>query len=138
MISNRPSCQRPAGFTLLELLVVVAILGLVAGLVFPAIEGASKRQAFRTVASKVDFAVRQARADALRLNRTMTVPALAQPRLGLERDMMIQDMRIEQPQNLRFYRDGTSNGGTIQLSSGPRSFRVAIAAQTGIVTSGWQ
>jgi general secretion pathway protein H len=132
--------RQKAGFTLLELLVVIAIMGLIAGLAFPAIDRSIKTQAIRTSASQIDMIVRRARADAIRQQRTVSVAPFkredSRRAINLPRGVVTNDVKIEQPSALRFFRDGTSTGGKIELTSGGRKFRIEINAVTGIITSG--
>lgn len=131
---------RAAGFTLLEMLVVIAIMGLIGGLAFPALDRAAKAQAFRTATLQIEMAVRQAQADAIRAHRTATVAPFTtnDPRMAvaLARGPLATDLKIEQPNALRFYRDGTSSGGVIQIISSARRYRIAVNAETGVVTAG--
>lgn len=118
------------GFTLLEMLVVLAMLGLIGGLIFPAVERQIAGASFRATAAEIELAVRRAQAEAVRESRTVRVQTLAR------RDNA--SMLIDAPAPILFYRDGTSNGGTTALKSGARTFRVIVNPQTGVVTSTFQ
>lgn len=128
------------GFTLLEMLVVLGILGLVAGIGYPAIIRATDAQAFQTASRQIDLAVRRARADAIRENRSVSLPSFERQRdaatIVLAKGPVTPAMQIEQPDGIVFYRDGTARGGIITLTSDRRRFRIVIDPQTGIVTSG--
>lgn len=129
------------GFTLLEMLVVVAVAGLIAGIGFPAIDKSIRSRAFSTAAVQVELAVREAQATAIRENRTVRLAPFvkADPRTGiaLTRGALPVDVDIEQPAALRFFRDGTSNGGTFAMKSPARRFSVTVDPLTGTVTSRW-
>jgi len=129
----------PRGFTLLEMLVAIGVIGLIGGIAFPALDRAVQAQAFQTVTAQIDLAVRTARADAIRTNATVAVARFDPRTIGVPtgaRTLLADRIRIEQPDMLRFFRDGSSTGGTIQLASGRRAFRIVIDPQTGVVTSG--
>lgn len=120
--------MHPAGFTLLEMLVVLAILGLIAGLAFPAVERAQRRQAFLAAAAQVELAVRQARVEAMRRGtiETAVMPA------ALPSGARLETSRRE---GLRFYRDGTANGAAIRITDGVHRFRLTVDPDTGRVRS---
>ncbi len=129
------------GFTLLELLVVIATAGLIAAIGFPAIDKSIRSRAFNTAAVQVELAVREAQATAIRENRTVRLAPFvkADPRteVALSRGAFPVDVDIEQPAALRFFRDGTSTGGTIFMASHSLRFSVTIDPLTGIITSRW-
>jgi len=129
-----------AGFTLLEMLVVIGIMGLIAGLAFPAIGQSIEAQAFRTASLQIEIAVRRAQTDAIREHRTVAVPLFqqrdAQSDIALARGPFAVDLRIDQPAALRFFSDGTSTGGTIKISATTRKFRIDIDPVTGVIRAG--
>jgi len=135
----KTSCAK--GFTLLEMLVVVAVAGLIAAVGFPAIDKSIKSRAFNTAAVQVELAVRQAQATAIRENRTVRMAPFGKsdPRTGLAltRGALPVDVDIEQPAALRFFRDGTSSGGIFAMKSRSRRFSVTVDSLTGIITSRW-
>lgn len=61
---QRSNAKRVRGFTLLELLVVVALMSLMAGMVVPRMAGSLDRMNARTAARKVAAALRYARSEA--------------------------------------------------------------------------
>lgn len=112
------------GFTLIEMLVVLAVLGLVSGIAFPAVERSIAHQQFRLAAGEIEAALHESRAMAIATgSRTAFSPQ------DLARGIALDVPRV----GLTFYPDGSASGGTISVSSGPRSTRFAIDAATGLI-----
>ncbi|MFP8833476.1 Tfp pilus assembly protein FimT/FimU [Hydrogenophaga sp. XSHU_21] len=65
--------RRAAGFTLVELMVVVALLGILLGLAAPSFSGALQRQRERSTAQELHDALELGRAEAIRLGRPVVV-----------------------------------------------------------------
>jgi general secretion pathway protein H len=138
------------GFTLIELLVVMAILGLVLVVVPPMFSGSLSTATLRGAARDVAAGLRQARSEAITLNRETGF------RLDLEaRSYTIGDARTslslppdielalftaaserldETTGTIRFYPDGSSTGGGITLADEDRKFEVIVDWLTGKVT----
>lgn len=110
------------GFTLIEMLVVLAVLGLVSGVAFPAVERAVAQQRFRLAAGEVEATLRGQRAS-----------AIAQGiRLGVASPALDGAMTVDLPAaGLDFYPDGSSSGGQVTLSDGRAEVRFVIDAATG-------
>lgn len=126
------------GFTLLEMLVVLAVMGLVAGLVFPAIGQGLAGAEFRTATAGLELEIRRARAEAIGGGRT--VPLAVETGGELLRRApggpfrVPRTMQLQLPQSgLRFFRDGTSTGGDVVLVDGRRSFRLHVDADSGAI-----
>jgi general secretion pathway protein H len=127
-----------AGFTLIEMLVVLAIMVLISGLGFPMVERALQRQQFESDRSRVYLAVAQARADALRGGRIVEVqePSSADglgPLRAGEDGLPNGTVLSFPPQGLRFYPDGTSSGGTVRLEEHGRSIEFTVNPDTGVI-----
>ena len=113
------------GFTLIEMLVILAIAGLIASLAFPAVERGFTRQAFEGAAAQLDGALRSARADALRTGRPVVVV--------LPKDLPA-GITIAAPERpLIFYADGSSSGAALALNAGERRRVLMVSADTGLV-----
>lgn len=115
---------RVAGFTLLEMLVVLAVLGLISALAFPAVERAQQGQRFVGDAATLEARLHAARAAAI---------VSGSPRV-LEPGEFDGGSRVEATgENIVFYSDGSARGGILVLSAGRRSRRYTIDAGSGEV-----
>lgn len=129
---------RPSGFTLVEMLVVLAVTALIAGLSFPAIERSLRGQAFESAADATELGLRQARADAIRSGRA-TRFALGADRRSIVREggapiALPAAIGIALPtQGITFFGDGTATGGTVALTGSGRERRLAVDPGSGAV-----
>lgn len=131
----------PGGFTLLEMLCSLAIIGLVMGLAIPALrrvpDGAKLEAAARLVAASL----RLARSDAIAGNREVTVAIDADGRIlkpsnrgatnlpadvGVHMKVARQTRSSASTGGLIFFPDGTSSGGDIELALNARSARIVV------------
>lgn len=137
------------GFTLIELVVVLAILGLAYALVPPLLSGVRANAELKGAARQLAAGLRQARNYAvvrrteavLTLDvekrdfavsgdaRTYRLPRQVQLRLVTAQREVVDDKQAA----IRFYADGSSNGARITLMSGERSFEVDVNWLTGRV-----
>lgn len=69
VMTGRRSPARPNGFTLVEMIVVVAIMALLAALATPSMLGWVRNNKIRTVSDSLQNALRQAQTEATRRNR---------------------------------------------------------------------
>lgn len=121
---SRPSGTH-SGFTLLEMLVVLAITGLIAGLLYPQIETARRSVQQRTAREQVAAGAEAARAMALRSGAPVALRADeegAMLLIGGARRITLDgagQIRLTlRPQTILFYPDGSTTGGELMLGSG--------------------
>ena len=126
-----------SGQTLLEMLVVLGIMALVAGLVFPLYRQPLER--FRLTSAHAELAgtLRAARATAMREDRIVAVAIADNDRgyaLGNREHELARTFIIQSSANtVTFFPDGTSTGGTMTVGS-PRDRRpVRVDPVSGIV-----
>jgi general secretion pathway protein H len=128
-----------AGFTLLELLVVMGIMGLVLATVLPAKPKAAATRlavAARAVAATLQLARAQAMASnaetVVRIDTARRQFGLARSMHSLPRGMTVAETeRVEDSGGMRFYPDGQSSGGEIVLTLDGRASRIAVNWLTG-------
>lgn len=141
--------MRHAGFTLLELLIVIALMGIIAALVVPMFGGPVSTSELRATARQLAAGLRLARSEAVSERReTFLVVDVAGKRFKVDREAREHalpskvDLKLFTAQNdlvsqnvgsIRFYPDGGSNGGRITVASGARKFDVDVDWLTGRV-----
>jgi general secretion pathway protein H len=136
-----------AGFTLLELLVVVALMALATGIALPLLNGKpTENLRLRAAVYDLTGAIRATRAAAILHNtqavlivdvddHTFTSPV--PPARSFAPEIAAQ-LQVAAPERLspsrggiRFYPDGTSTGGDVRLSLHGRESRVCVNWLTG-------
>ena len=141
--------MRQAGVTLLELLIVIALMGIVAALVVPMFGGPVSTSELRATARQLAAGLRLARSEAVSERReTFLVVDVAGKRFKIDREAREHalpskvDLKLFTAQNdlvsenvgaIRFYPDGGSNGGRITVAAGARKFNVDVDWLTGRV-----
>lgn len=132
--TGRPAVHGAAesGQTLLEMLVVVGILGLVAGLLFPAMMAPLRRAAFDRSRGGLVADLRRARAVAVRGGVPVAL-SLADDGRGYSWNgtpvVLPQPLRIDgDPRTIIFYGDGSATGGALVIESANRRATVRIDA----------
>ncbi len=142
---------REAGFTLIEMIVVLAVLGLVAGLVLARGAPRSAGLEMRAATGAVAQAMRVARTEAIMSNRPVTVvfdPRAGTLRVGARTPRSLPagtaitvvttadlvGAGAGAPAGIAFQPDGSSSGGRVELARGARHARVGVDWLTGRVT----
>jgi len=137
------------GVTLLELLIVLAIMAIVAGFVIPMFGGPVSTSELRSAARQLAAGLRLAQSEAVSQRRqTFLVLDVAGKRFKVDNDPQEHklpskvelklftaqnDLVSESVGSIRFFPDGGSNGGRITVASGDRKFDVDIDWLTGRV-----
>lgn len=128
-----------AGVTLLEALVVIAIVALIAAIISPNIEASLNTLSLRESASVMQADLRVARATALRTGNKVTLK-LRPDRHGYDwiggtREFP-QAVSVSMSNPVTFMADGSLIPATISVSSGNRHIPLSINTTTGAVTAG--
>lgn len=138
------------GYSLLELIVVIVIIGLAYTLlpkmVFSGVSGAELRSNVRAVATGLrltrDAAINTRREAVMSLDlekREFTVQNDAKvhklhEKLDVKLYTSQADLITDKVGSIRFYPDGSSNGGRVTVAAGGRAFEVDVDWLTGRVT----
>jgi general secretion pathway protein H len=137
------------GLTLLEILIVIALMAILAAFVIPMFGGPVSTSELRSSARQLAAGLRLARSEALSQRReTFLVIDVAGRRFKVDREAREHtlpkrvELKLFTAQNdlvsdsvgsIRFFPDGGSNGGRITVASGERKFDVDVDWLTGRV-----
>jgi general secretion pathway protein H len=132
-----------AGFTLLELMVVLAILGLALAIVPASLMNATGAQALKADVRTLISGLHYARTRSIASNEPVALvidPRSAQLSIdgGQQIGMLSRSTRLgaaNQPIAVQFYPDGGSSGGELLLSYEEDEYRVTINWLTGAVSA---
>jgi len=147
--THRRIAARAHGMTLLEILVVLAIMGLVAAMVLPMLGPGVSTTELKASARQLASGLRLARSEAMSSRREtfLTIDLEGRrfkvandPRehalpkgIGLKLFTAQMDLVDDKVGAIRFYPDGGSNGGRITVAAGDRKFEVDVDWLTGRV-----
>jgi len=129
--------DREAGTTLIEMLVVIGVMGLIAGLVFPAWIGPLRRVALYEARASLVAHLRTVRADSVRGGTVVSLDLAddgrgygwEQSRAGLPAGVAVDG----EPRSISFFPDGSSSGGALKLTDRNRTLTIAVDPATGLV-----
>ncbi|WPO00195.1 GspH/FimT family pseudopilin [Pseudomonas sp. MUP55] len=133
------------GFTLLEMLVVIVLISIAAGLVGFGLQQGLRSAKERQVVGQMVEALRSTRAKAI-VNasteatvfdlRTLSFQAPGRPKKHWPADLQVTLHTAEHAGSaVEFYPDGSSTGGNLLLTNGSRRWRIDIGWLTGSVQS---
>ena len=116
--------DREDGFTLIEALAAVAVMGLISGLIFPALTRATQSFAASQAAAELGAAARLTRAQAMRTGQPVTFGGLDNPPAGVRQAMTGGPVT--------FFADGSATGAQFLFSAGRRRAAISIDPASGV------
>jgi prepilin-type N-terminal cleavage/methylation domain-containing protein len=140
---------RRDGFTLLELIIVLILLGLAAAVVIPSFTGGLRGLRLETAGRDLITRMKQARTDALSQQAVFRVVLKTDPAgddqyvfvdeygrtlrsYNLPEDVVVKTPEKELPLTISFYPSGKSSGGKFSLQyEGGRVLRISVDPVTG-------
>jgi general secretion pathway protein H len=128
------------GFTLIEMLVTLAVAGLIAGIAFPRVQNTMSAMEFRRGAAQVTEGLRAARAEAIRTGVPVTLALEGRALVIGEGEAQALPASVSvtagQDRPVTFYPDGTANSALYRVRSrgegaGLRERRITVFGSTG-------
>ncbi len=141
-LSDPQGSDNDLGYSLLELLIVLAVLALATAVTIPEISGSRVTTARRGTERAVIEAVRQLRSEAIRTNRLQwmevepggrSLRTNSGRRIGLPAGFTITPVQSTgpAPSRVRFYPDGRSSGSSWRVAGGGATTTLTIDWLTG-------
>jgi general secretion pathway protein H len=133
--------ERQSGFTLIEMIVVVAVLGFVLALVASRGPGTSAALTSKAAANELASALRETRSRAIVSNRSVSLTFDLRdrayrvgdrpvhrlpPGLALSLLTTLGEVRSDTNAGIRFEPDGSSSGGRVELADGRHKLEVGV------------
>jgi general secretion pathway protein H len=135
------SSERRAGYTLIELMVVLLIIGAALSLALPRLDSVLPQLKLKQTAREVVLALREAQRQAIQGGRATTVLldlphrrllgpggrfVPLDPRFSLRLTSALPGDEETPPGRIDFFPDGTSTGGRLRLGYGGRAYDVTV------------
>jgi len=126
------------GFTLLEMLVVLAVTALIAGLAFPSLERMTARQRLEEATRTIELSMRQARAQAIERARPVRFAVASDGRTAVDGVVAPRALpaavRVTGANGgVTFFADGTSSGGDTRIASGAGVRIIQVAPGSSLI-----
>ena len=141
---------RQSGFTLIEVIAVLMVLAIVAGLVGARLRPGSGSDALQATAYEFASRCRAARANAIRrgadqtvvidfANRVVSAGEAGRPlnipaTITILTDTSAGEQRSQSVAGIRFHPNGSSTGGIVRLESGRKAYEIRVNWFTGRVS----
>ena len=143
---SRTLSARADGFTLIEMLVTLAVAGLIAGVAFPRVQNSMTAMEFRMGAGKVTEGLRAARAEAIRTGAPVTLAVQGRALvIGAGEPVALPasvSVIAGQDGPVTFYPDGTAEPALYRIRSrsggSVRERRVTVFGSTGHIAESGQ
>lgn len=130
-------CETQAGFTLIEMLVILAIIALISGIMFPSVERALQRQELVAAKLSVEGALRATRAAAIRGGGTVRFDTTPDRRAiryaGTVEELPKSATITVSDRGIAFFPDGSTSGGEVILLDRSGVVRWAVRSTTGAI-----
>jgi prepilin-type N-terminal cleavage/methylation domain-containing protein len=115
--TRKPSFPAPTGFTLIELLIVISIIAILAGLAFPAVQGAlgqGKKAQARNDVNQIATAIKAFQLEYGRLPASGSADTVITPQIWVQALTM---SNTNNPRNIVFFEPKQAKGGKGGLSN---------------------